>query len=944
VLPATGPVSSGGDQGRDFETFRTYLSASPIAETTFVGLISDKTLAFPCTLQKKEQIERKIQSDLDTIMSSGTTVEGVHYFCSADVSVGARHKLQKWAKETHSVELEIHDGQSISELLSGRDVFWIAERYLSVPSEIYPRSPIDDGGEWYRIQLEEWKERTLPPTNHADFSAIKAAGRHAFSSKELRQDIPFWLHLMETFLGPEINESLRRRAIYEVAWLSLKSMKTLSGQEERLREYFAVIPQLDDPADLEDASAMLNYCVVVGHQGSCGLTADEVNNWRIALIDRVEEKLRGENTTNNYCLLLDVRGYLSLSMDARRPVRPKLEDAFEWWTKLLDKVQAAPLFPLERFVDRLTDFTQFYDEPPGYIEFTQQIDILLSERSGAFVAAEKCLARAHAFYKKNKLLSAINQLHQSKVKWFAAETLHSSLMSMLFISHCYSKLKLQFAAKYYALAAAYMTLRAQDSNLRQLTARALYEAADCDYQQGAWCSFMELVDTYLRVQSAFRSDPGNLEKHQDLQRAVLHIVIAKVITQRVAPELSIYIDEKIKNWGIEGWVEDTLPTIQTDFDSRSDSENWKIIGKQLGGVPFSDVGPLREVSWSELGVKWTVVWENNYPTTVAAEQFIAVLQIFLADLAGVDLCLLKTDVNIDLSVSDNTEMDIKSLPSNKGRKWKISLPSPLVESDAELRQSQENAFGAASAILYENSLIPDEPYYNALRDCFINGLKSKITVVQSYGAVYEVFIPQDSFEQSDRGSKMKPVSLYEVQIFENDELIWPDGPGPGYSREKADRMIRARYSSSLPPIRLTLKKLLADPDFRATVDKLRGEGWLDWHFLNTLNNIVITYRVSRISEASESEEAEIRIGNELMNTEEREDALAVPLTEFTEEKMREVISMTMIHTLRLLGLQCRQLTPDLKAIDHFLRFRYNYWTDDIDHEDFFSDNPESASK
>lgn len=25
VLPATGPVSAGGDQGRDFETFRTHL-------------------------------------------------------------------------------------------------------------------------------------------------------------------------------------------------------------------------------------------------------------------------------------------------------------------------------------------------------------------------------------------------------------------------------------------------------------------------------------------------------------------------------------------------------------------------------------------------------------------------------------------------------------------------------------------------------------------------------------------------------------------------------------------------------------------------------------------------------------------------------------------------------------------------------------------------------
>ena len=35
IIPATGPVSAGGDQGRDFETFRTYLSSSPI--TFIVG-------------------------------------------------------------------------------------------------------------------------------------------------------------------------------------------------------------------------------------------------------------------------------------------------------------------------------------------------------------------------------------------------------------------------------------------------------------------------------------------------------------------------------------------------------------------------------------------------------------------------------------------------------------------------------------------------------------------------------------------------------------------------------------------------------------------------------------------------------------------------------------------------------------------------------------------
>ena len=40
-LPATGPVQAGGDQGRDFETFHTYLSRSSLAGRSFVGLLSE---------------------------------------------------------------------------------------------------------------------------------------------------------------------------------------------------------------------------------------------------------------------------------------------------------------------------------------------------------------------------------------------------------------------------------------------------------------------------------------------------------------------------------------------------------------------------------------------------------------------------------------------------------------------------------------------------------------------------------------------------------------------------------------------------------------------------------------------------------------------------------------------------------------------------------------
>lgn len=132
VLPATGPVSGGGDQGRDFETFRTYLKRAPTYGNTFVGLVSEKPVAFACTTQK-EDLLGKIKADVATLMRSGAPVEGIHYLCSSDLQVSRRHRLKDWAREEYSVELEIHDGESIAEMLTDPEFSRLVQRHLSVP-------------------------------------------------------------------------------------------------------------------------------------------------------------------------------------------------------------------------------------------------------------------------------------------------------------------------------------------------------------------------------------------------------------------------------------------------------------------------------------------------------------------------------------------------------------------------------------------------------------------------------------------------------------------------------------------------------------------------------------------------------------------------------------------------------------------------------------------
>jgi tetratricopeptide (TPR) repeat protein len=137
VIPATGPVAAGGDQGRDFETFRTYLAGSSIGNSSFLGHLSQKPLAFACTTQK-DNIRSKIKQDVEKILESGSKIEGIHYFTTTNIPAAQNHSIKSWAQKKYQIPLEIYDGNAISELLSDGEIIWIAEKYLTIPKGLIP--------------------------------------------------------------------------------------------------------------------------------------------------------------------------------------------------------------------------------------------------------------------------------------------------------------------------------------------------------------------------------------------------------------------------------------------------------------------------------------------------------------------------------------------------------------------------------------------------------------------------------------------------------------------------------------------------------------------------------------------------------------------------------------------------------------------------------------
>ncbi|MFD9518692.1 tetratricopeptide repeat protein [Streptomyces sp. NPDC059979] len=132
LVPATGPVSSGGDQARDAESFWTDLAGTPSPVSAFARLASGEKVVLACTIQK-DSLPTKIRRDMASICGQGSPVQRVLYFTVAPVPVGTRHKLEDEARKAHRVELEIFDAAALTQFLTETDLYFLAEQYLSLP-------------------------------------------------------------------------------------------------------------------------------------------------------------------------------------------------------------------------------------------------------------------------------------------------------------------------------------------------------------------------------------------------------------------------------------------------------------------------------------------------------------------------------------------------------------------------------------------------------------------------------------------------------------------------------------------------------------------------------------------------------------------------------------------------------------------------------------------
>ncbi|HTR75699.1 MAG TPA: hypothetical protein VMH33_10655 [Solirubrobacterales bacterium] len=976
ILPATGPVGAGGDQGRDFETFRSYLRDELGPHGAFAGSLPDGPLAFTCTLQE-DGLPTKIRTDLGKIVAEGTKVIGVYAFCVAGLPVGRRHELQDNARQEHGVELEIFDGPGIAENLADRELFWIAEEFLSIPAAFRPPAPgpeeDEDRPDWYLQSRERWRRRDGEPPVLGEVTSVIDGLRHATFNPNARVDLPFWLDLLEP-LAEEAAASpdTVQRARYEVSVARLRGLGDMKPADPLALAFLDQAIAGDDPAELDDATNLLSYAGTASLQGHSDLEPASISELGARLRERLGDLLDADPPPTARARLLETQGRACLMPDPMdvqmgKPAeagadvvaeidRAKAEGvpdeavaaipsvdidtAMAAWRELASLLEQTPLFPVEPWADVVEFFAPRLVDEPGWDEIQQAIDAAIERLYGGAAAAGRARDRGLRLQKAGRLREAIEEFHKAKIRWWSGDSLRGALLSMLMIAETYKELRLPLAGKQYALAVA-GTANTGGDEVRDLLAHALIVASEMDYAAGAWASAVELADIGLIGHAVLLDPEEDSWAERDFQNSLMTIGLSLRLARQMVPEAVGLVEEVARRHDML----DELDKLEVELETWEPRRWSEIADEQLLGRPFSDLGQERRIAFAALGLRWAFRSENQYRSLRACERIAAAAELLAVELAAEDLCLIPADLEAVVSIADGTlpREPKMELLADGTRRWSVEL-SP-VDSNASPEQIDRvitELLATLTLILTEVSLLPAKDFFAAVERAFENGLSHKLAIGRPFDDMAEV-VPESRFDANARRAEA-PLPDRVPPPSPHTELAWQDGPGPTYNRDEAEEMITRRYERIPSLIALTLERASSEPVFLELVADLRAQRWRDWHILQALANLSVNHRLSAegLNTQAAVSAKDPRIG-EISSNPEREGESLPDLASITAAELDLSRRMGNMMLLKNWGLEPRASFGAADPYGRFLAERYSYWLDDVPHEDPFP-NASPASK
>lgn len=968
ILIATGPVSSGGDQQRDAESFTTRLPDELPHSAGFAAAASTSPVVVACTVQNGG-LKQKVLDDLAGICAGDAApVEHVAFFSVHPISEGITHDLQRTVREKYGVTLDIFCGGDVATFLAQQDLVWVARHYLELPSHLVPPPEGEPAPQWYADLIEGLRQNKGPVAlTPAVQGEVTYGLRHAMWDKDANADLPEWLNFMGAFLADSkdgADTELVFRACYEMAVARLRGMGSAAGIEDLVRRAIDYACTSNQPNIVDDAVTLASYW---GAMWGAGVAKAEVSEiaaamarLRAHLVDQLDatdsrtHPVRAATLTGTLAfahLVLDweqveatdgkpepveVASGAGVQLDEFEVDTSALGDsdlfdlatAMGYLEKLVDLLPRARVYSCRQLARVFTMFAPIASEYPSYEKVRDGLDAALAEVQGDAATAERCRDRGMAFVRAGKPLKGLAELHNAKVKWFNGDTLYGAILTMRYLGLLYARLGLMYAAKMYACTAAALGMMSDGTEVKQHAPKALLEAAEYAQQAGTWVDAAALTEVALIARAHLLTDPFDYDKYPDLAAHETNATLELAGIRRFWPELEPLIEAAHST---TEWYEQLVEIVEyTDAEFNLTEEEFQTrAAEQLAGPVLGDVGPTRSIDFQALGVRWIFQFDNDRTTVLTIEGFVAALQVLLADIAPMNPVLINSTVHVTAEVMPGASRDVDNIDIDDSKPEIVAralLSNALDDPDARNR----TVIAMCYQLLHAVHARPPDDLQDLVEPLFKGGLIHKVSV-----GPYEqtaALLDDDHYDRC--AAATRPPSSDTFRPVEQEHLAPSTATGPGYDRDEALQAIRERYEVANDALRYTLPRLLTDEGGRATIVRLREAGWLDWQILVALVNAAMNWRV---------QQAGIRPGvgdpTKIMELAQEPETTASPkrpLPVFADDLIDMHIYMQTVSVARRWNLRGRQEAPGEEAMRDLLTRRYQYAVDDIPHRDLLN--------